>query len=78
MIIAEFEKAEGIPIDSMDPSIHLAKRLRGKLLVLLRDRAGLKYREIMELPLFKSLRYASLGKIYKRSKQHMKHRVDRG
>jgi putative transposase len=68
-IIAKFEKVEGIRINSIDPSTHLAKRLRGKLLVLLRDRAGLKYREIMELPLFKSVRYASLGKIYKRTKR---------
>jgi len=69
-VIARFEKIEGIRIDSIDPSTRLARRFRGKLLVLLRDRAGLKYREIMELPLFKSLRYSSLGKIYKRTKEN--------
>ncbi len=67
-VIAEFEKAEGIRIDSIDPCAHLSKRLRRKLLVLLRDRAGLKYREVMKLPLFKPVRYSSLGKMYKRAK----------
>jgi putative transposase len=67
-VIARFERNKGVRLDALDPSTLDAKRLRGELLVLLRERAGLSYGEIMKLPLFKSLRYSSLGKLYKRFK----------
>lgn len=72
-VIARFEKTKGIKIDSLDPSTHDAKRLRRELLVLLRDRAGLRYHDIMKLRLFKSLRYSSLGQLYRRAKAGWQH-----
>jgi hypothetical protein len=50
------------------------KRLRGELLVLLKDKAGLKYREIIEFPIFGDLRHTSLGRLYRdaRNKMQMK------
>lgn len=76
-VITRFEKVKGIRIESLDPSTHDAKRLRGELLVLLRDRAGLRYHEIMKLRLFKSLRYSSLGQLYKRAKTVRQYGGDR-
>lgn len=66
--ISHFEKTKGIRIQDLDISTHDAKRMRAELLVLLRDRVGLPYSEIMKLPLFRSLKYSSLGKLYKRTK----------
>jgi len=38
-------------------------------LVLLKDRAGLKYSEIVSYKPFKSLKLSSLGQLYKRMKK---------
>lgn len=45
------------------------KRLRAELLVSLRDLAGLKFREIAELPVFSDLHYLSLAHIYQNHKR---------
>ena len=46
-IIWEFEKMQGIKIDAIDTGTWEGKRLRGELLILLKDIAGLKYKEII-------------------------------
>jgi hypothetical protein len=43
-------------------------RLRGKLLVYLRDKAGLKYSEIIKYPVFSDVKLHSLGRLYKDAK----------
>jgi len=45
------------------------KRLRTELLVRLRDAAGLKFREIIELPVFSDLQYLSMSRLYQNFKK---------
>jgi hypothetical protein len=45
--------------------------LRGALLVLLKDVAGLRYREIIEFPGFEDIKCNSLGNLYKKTKLRM-------
>jgi REP element-mobilizing transposase RayT len=66
-VIGEFEKINNINLDEMNLSTYEGKRLRGKLLVELKDKAGLTYKEINELPVFKNIKYFSLGQLYKRA-----------
>jgi len=69
-VINKFEQAKGIKMDVLlDVNMVLAKRLRAELLVWLRERAGLRYKEIIKLPMFHSLKYSSLGQLYKRAKK---------
>ena len=62
------EEEKDIKISTIDVNTKKGKKLRSELLVILKDRAGLKYTEIMKYPIFKSLKYSSLGQIYKRVK----------
>jgi hypothetical protein len=48
------------------------KRLRGELLVLLKDEGGLSFREINYHPPFESLKHHSLGQLYKRARDKAK------
>lgn len=70
-IIDEFEKKEGIKLTEIDLNTWKGKRLRGDLLVLLKDEGGLKYSEIIYLPLFEFVKYHSLGQLYKRAKARL-------
>ena len=67
-IIQEFEKSKGVDIDNIDTGNINGKRLRAELLVWLRDGSGLKYREIIELPIFSDLHYLSLAHLYRNQK----------
>ncbi len=71
-VIKEFEKERGIKLNKIDLNTHKGNQLRGELLVLLRDKGGLTYREIVENPIFQSLKYSSLGKLYKRALERWK------
>lgn len=62
-IYQEFEKLHKISIDDMDIRTFQGKRLRGELLVLLRDLGGVKYSEIIKLDIFSDLQLNSLGSI---------------
>jgi REP element-mobilizing transposase RayT len=74
-IIKEFEEEKGIKLNKISLNTHKGKQLRGELLVLLRDEGGLTYREIVENPIFQSLKYSSLGKLYKRALEKRKERT---
>lgn len=67
-IIREFEERNGVDLQNLSFSSFSEKRLRGRLLVLLKDKGGLIYSEILQFPVFKSLKFSSLGQIYKRGK----------
>ncbi len=67
-VIKRFEEEKGIKISTIDVNTKKEKKLRSELLVILKEKAGLKYTEIMKYPIFKSLKYSSLGQIYKRTK----------
>lgn len=67
-VIEHFEAAKGIKIHEIDVGNHQGKALRAELLVLLKDKAGLRYSEIIAYPLYSTLKYSSLGKLYRRAK----------
>lgn len=67
-ILWEFERTERLKIE--DINIHSCKgrKLRAKLLILLREKSGLTYKEIAKLSLFSDIKYDSLRSIYLRNK----------
>jgi REP element-mobilizing transposase RayT len=76
-VIWEFEQKIGMALEELDISTHVGKRLRGELLIRLKDTAGLKYNEIIEISLFNNLKLSSLGKLYRDAKVHMQNnRID--
>jgi hypothetical protein len=68
-VIWEFEKIKGVKIDDIAPHTLEGKRQRGELLVLLKDRAGLKYKEIGEFDIFGDLKLSFLREIYRNMKR---------
>ena len=73
-VISEFEDKRGVKIEGINLDSHQGEALRGELLVMLKDEAGLTYLQVIEYPLFQSLKYASLGQLYKRTKEKMRKR----
>ena len=67
-VIWEFEQEIGRPIQEIDVSTYEGKRLRGELLIRLKDIAVLKYGEIIEIPPFDNLKLPSMGKLYRDAK----------
>jgi hypothetical protein len=65
----EFESMRGIKIDQIDTGTWEGNRLRGELLILLKDKAGLKYREINDIVIFSDLSFSSLRRLYRISKE---------
>ena len=70
-VFYEFKNMHGIETDEIDITTYIGKRLRGELLVYLKERAGLRYREIIKIPLFGDVQMNSLGRIYKNAKLKM-------
>ncbi len=68
-VVWEFERLVGTEIEKVDTKRLEGKRLRGELLVHLKDRAGLKYKEIGEFEIFQDLSFVSLRSIYRNMKQ---------
>ena len=68
-VIHEFEIMKGTPIPGIDTGTFKGKHQRGELLVLLKDKAGLKYREIAEFEIFGDLSFASLRSLYRNMKK---------
>ncbi len=68
-VVQEFEQRHGVAIESLDVTTWKGKRLRGELLVLLRDQAGLTYREIIEFAIFSPLKYLSMSQLYRQAKR---------
>jgi REP element-mobilizing transposase RayT len=68
-VLWEFESMQGIKIDQIDTETWEGKRLRGELLILLKDKAGLKYREISDIVIFSDLSFSSLRRLYRISKE---------
>ena len=62
--IREFEQKIGKDIETINVNTHEGKRLRGELLVRLKDWGGLTYGEINKIPPFDRLKQGSLGKLY--------------
>lgn len=68
-IIEEFEKKHNIKINNININTLFGKKLRSKILVQLKEDAGLKYSEINKHHLFQDLKYSSLRQIYKRARE---------
>ena len=67
-IIQEFERKIGKDTEEINVNTHEGKRLRGELLVRLKDWGGLTYGEINKMPPFDRLKQGSLGKLYLEAK----------
>ena len=65
----EFEDSRGIKVDEINTGTWEGKRLRGELLILLKDEAGLRYREISEIDIFSDMGFSSLRRLYRLSKE---------
>ena len=66
-VIHEFEKKENIHILNINTHKFDGKRLRLKLLIKLREEAGLRYSEINRISIFQELNLYSLSTLYNRS-----------
>ncbi|MFQ5885586.1 MAG: transposase [Thermoplasmata archaeon] len=71
-MIKGFEKKEKIRIRKIDVKTKVGRELRNKLLVILKDGAGLPYSQIVKHSPFQSLKYSSLPQLYKRTKAQMR------
>jgi REP element-mobilizing transposase RayT len=71
-VLWEFKNIYGVNFDEIDTGTWAGKRLRGKLLVLLKDKAGLKYKEISEISIFSNLSFTSLSDLYRRTKEDLR------
>jgi len=70
-VLQEFRNMYHVDADALDTTTHEGKRLRGNLLVLLKDKAGLTYSEIITLPIFSDVKLQSLGKLYRDARNRM-------
>ena len=70
-VIWEFEHMNDVAIECIDVTTYRGKRLRGELLVYLKEKAGLTYAEINKFDAFSDLKYSSLGAIYRNARKRM-------
>ncbi len=68
-LIRKFEIDKGTKIDEIDFSSKAGRKLRYELIKLLKEQAGLRYKEIVLYEPFCNLKFASLGQMYKRAKE---------
>lgn len=71
-VIIEFEIENNIKINKIDVHSREGKKLRIKLLMVLRDEAGMTYKEINRMPIFKNIRMHSLSMLYRTEKRKEK------
>ncbi|MCX6557798.1 MAG: transposase, partial [Candidatus Aminicenantes bacterium] len=67
-VLQEFEKEHSIKIAGLNIQAYSGKRMRAELLVHLKERAGMTYREIVKLDPFAGLELNSLGCLYRRAR----------
>ena len=68
-VFMEFEQKHGVLPEDLDSKTFAGKRLRAELLVNLKERAGLRYVDIIRLDAFAGIAINSLGAIYHREKK---------
>jgi hypothetical protein len=68
-LIRRFEIDKGIRLDEIDCKTKGGRILRYDLLRLLKEQAGLQYKQIILYKPFSNLKFGSLGQMYKRAKQ---------
>ncbi len=67
-IYQEFCKMHKVDLERIDFDSRPGQKVRRQLLLQLKDRGGLKYREIARLPEFSALRMNALGSLYRYEK----------
>ena len=67
-MVRRFEEEKGVRIEDIDIHTSEGRALRNELLVLLRERGGLTYGEIIKYSPFRNLKYGTLPSIYSRVK----------
>ena len=67
-VLQEFEKEHAIKTAELNVQTYSGKRMRAELLVHLKERAGMTYREIAKLDLFAGLELNSMGCLYRRAR----------
>jgi REP element-mobilizing transposase RayT len=70
-VFMEFEHIKGIKIEDIERDTWEGKRLRGELLVYLKDLTELPYTEIIKLDIFSDLQCSSLAPIYRNTKKRL-------
>jgi putative transposase len=68
-LIRKFEIDKGIRVNEIDCNTKGGRMLRYELLRLLKEQGGLGYKEIVRYVPFSTLKFSSLGQMYKRAKQ---------
>jgi len=68
-VIQEFQTRNDIDIYAIDTGSRTGQRLRGELLLNLKEGAGLSYKEIAEIEIFKNLKFSTLRSMYRNIKQ---------
>lgn len=71
-IFYELRNKHHIEVEDIDTTTYSGKRIRGELLLNLRDKGGLKYSDIIKMDLFGDLKMHSLGQLYKRTKKRLR------
>jgi len=64
-VVEGFEREKGVEIEEIDVRTREGRMLRNELLVLLKDRAGLTYGEIIKYAPFRNLKYKTLSWLYR-------------
>lgn len=67
----ELEKEHGMKFEKLDHATLAGKRLRGELMVRLKELSGLTYREIAQLPEYRDIKLHSLAKLYKDARKRI-------
>jgi REP element-mobilizing transposase RayT len=70
-VMSRFETEKGIKLAELDLHSYPGKRLRGELLIHLKEKAGLTYPEVGKIPLFQNLKVVSLGRLYQEAKKRL-------
>ena len=76
-VLWEFKNIHGVNVEEIETWTWVGKRQRGELLVLLKDKAGLKYKDISNISVFSNLSFTSLGSLYRRTKNAEKKRINK-
>jgi REP element-mobilizing transposase RayT len=71
-VIQELERLHGVRLDLVNTRTYEGKRLRTELLVHLKDRAGLRYVDLMQMDIFAGMSAGGLGCNYRHFKRKRK------
>lgn len=71
-VIREFEGIHQVKLDGLDPGSAEGKRLRNELLFLLKEKAGLRYRDISRFDIFADIGLSGLRMIFRRVRTRKK------